>query len=151
MRPMTILSRLLRPGKIAYAHCDGPCGVYDPASARIAAEAALSMARKLNAMGHDHDLSTENTKTRFILIKEQQAELAKREIEILWTDYFKPEHLEKYPDLGDTILKATKLCSRVKQEAGTEAGEELMSAIEKIHQIFWATKNRNDVAFYRAG
>ena len=151
MQPMKILSRVLRPAKVAYAHCDGPCGVYDPASARIAAEAALSMAKKLNAMGHDHELSTENTKARFILIKEQQAELAKREILILWTDYFKPEHVEKFPELRDTILNATKLCSRVKQEAGTEAGEELMSAIEKIHQIFWATKGREDVAFYRAG
>jgi len=151
MHPMKILSRVLRPGQVAYAHCDGPCGVYDPASARIAAEAALSMAKKINAMGHDHELSTENTKTRFITIKEEQAEIAKREILILWTDYFKPEHVQKYPDLGDTILKATKLCSRVKQEAGTEPGEELMGTIEKIHKIFWATKGREDVPFYLAG
>ena len=75
---MNLITRLLRPSSVAYAHCDGPCGVYDPASARIAAEAVLSMEKKIAALGDAQDAATENTRTRFIAIKEQQAEIVKR-------------------------------------------------------------------------
>jgi nickel superoxide dismutase len=147
---MNFLTRLLQPSKVAYAHCDGPCGVYDPASARIAAEAVLSMEKKLAALGDGQDLASQNTRSRFIAIKEQQAELAKKELDILWHDYFKPEHLEKYPDLHATFWQAAKLCSKNKTESDPANGEALLAAIEKIHGMFWATKSR-DVAFYRAG
>jgi nickel-type superoxide dismutase len=83
---MNLIKGLLQPSKIASAHCDGPCGVYDPASARIAAEAVLSMAKKLVAL-EGNDLATENTRSRYITIKEEQAQVAKTELLILWTDY----------------------------------------------------------------
>jgi nickel superoxide dismutase len=146
---MKFLSNPFRPSEIAFAHCDGPCGVYDPASARIAAEAVLSMEKKIAALGEAQDLATINTRTRFILIKEEQAEIAKENLNILWTDYFKPEHLQKYPNLADTFWKAAKLCSKNKTEQDPANGEALMTAIEEIHNIFWATKGR-DVPFYRA-
>jgi nickel superoxide dismutase len=146
---MSLLSRILCPSATAHAHCDGPCGVYDPASARIAAEAVLSMEKKLVALGDGQDLATENTRTRFIVIKEEQAELAKRDLAILWTDYFKPEHLEKYPDLHTMFWQVEKLCSKNKVECDPANGEALLAEIEKIHNIFWATKGR-DVPFYRA-
>ena len=146
---MNILNRLLRPTNTVSAHCDGPCGVYDPASARIAAEAVLSMEKKIAALGDGMDSATVNTRTRFIGIKESQAELAKRDLLILWTDYFKPEHLEKYPNLADTFWKAAKLCSKNKTEQDPANGEALLQAVEEIHKIFWATKGR-DVPFYRA-
>ena len=148
---MHLLLRLLRPREVAEAHCDGPCGVYDPASARIAAEAVLSMSRKLADLGDGTDLETNNTRSRYIAIKEQQAELAKHEINVLWTDYFKPPHVEENPQLGETFWNAAKLCSQNKVEASIEAGEELLKVIEEIHNIFWATKGRSDVPFYRAG
>jgi nickel superoxide dismutase len=141
--------RIARPRNVAHAHCDGPCGVYDPASARIAAEAVLSMEKKIAALGDAMDIATVNTRTRFIAIKEEQADIAKRELLILWTDYFKPEHLEKYPNLADTFWKAAKLCSKNKTEQDPANGEALMSTIEEVHKIFWATKGR-DVPFYRA-
>lgn len=147
---MHLLSRLLRPRHVAEAHCDGPCGVYDPASARIAAEAVVSMARKINALEGD-DLATDNTRARFISIKEQQAELAKHELNVLWTDYFKPEHLEQHPKLWETFWTATKLCSQNKQEVNVPAGEQLLEAIQEIHNIFWTSKGRDDVPFYLAG
>ena len=147
---MSFLTSILRPSKKAHAHCDGPCGIYDPASARIAAEAVLSMEKKLAALPEGSDLASRNTRVRFIAIKEQQAEIAKRELDILWHDYFKPEHLEKYPDLHTTFWQAAKLCSKNKTESDPANGEALVAAIEKIHGIFWATKGR-DVAFYRAG
>lgn len=135
--------------KTAMAHCDGPCGVYDPASARIAAEAALSMTKKILALTPPDDLTDSkamaaylNTMSRYIAIKEEQAHLAKEELLVLWTDYFKPVHLESYPDLHDIFWKTTKLCSSVKVEVNLERANELMEEIKKIHNIFWDTKNR---------
>lgn len=144
------IHRLFPAQKTVSAHCDGPCGVYDPASARIAAEAVLSMTKKiLDLDPGDRSHATVNSLTRFIKIKEEQAHLAKTDLLVLWTDYFKPAHLEKYPDLHDTFWQAAKLCSAVKVEVSLEKAEELMKAIEKIHKIFWATKDR-EVAFYKA-
>jgi nickel superoxide dismutase len=143
------------PAEEIAAHCDGPCGVYDPASARIAAEAVLSMTKKILALelpdGKDSKALAAyvNTMSRYIAIKEQQAEIAKRELLILWTDYFKPEHLETHPDLHEIFWKAAKLCSGCKQEVNLEHANALMASIKKIHEIFWATKSR-DVAWYTA-
>ncbi len=147
---MSLLDRILRPSRTASAHCDGPCGVYDPASARIAAEAVLSMAKKLVDLEGD-DLAAENTRGRFIAIKEEQAQLAKQELLILWTDYFKPPHLEANPGLHDTFWNAAKLCSQNKVEVNVEAAQALVDTIGEIHNIFWASKNRDDVPFYTAG
>ena len=146
-----ILNRMFRPTKVAFAHCDGPCGVYDPAAARIAAEAVLSMEKKIAALGDAQDIASVNTRTRFIVIKEQQAELCKKELDILWHDYFKPEHLANFPDLHDTFWNAAKLCSKNKTEQNPDNGEALMAAIEKVHNAYWGSKGRTDVPFYRAG
>ncbi len=138
-----------------YAHCDGPCGVYDPASARVAAEAVLSMTKKLIALTPPSNTNSEdwssysNTFSRYVAVKEEQAKETKKEILILWTDYFKPVHLETYPDLHDTIWKAAKLCSACKVNIDQSQAEELMQYVEKIHNIFWESKGRND-AFTKA-
>ncbi len=134
---------------IAYAHCDGPCGVYDPAATRINAEAVLSMTKKLLALNMPEPsdkeafLTYQNTLSRFISIKEEQAQKAKDELLILWTDYFKPAHLEAFPDLHDIFWKAAKLCSTCKTHVSLEHAEELMEAVKKIHTIFWKSKNRD--------
>ena len=125
-----------------HAHCDGPCGVYDPASTRVAAEAVLSMTKKLVDLKPPSSTNSEewsaynNTFSRYVAIKEDQAKETKKEILILWTDYFKPIHLETYPDLHDTIWKATKLCSACKVNIDQAQAEELMNYVEKIHNIF---------------
>ena len=153
---VTKLIKQVFPAKdVVEAHCDGPCGVYDPASARIAAEAVLSMTKKILALPHpEHDdaqASAEyhNSTGRYIAIKEEQAHLAKSEVLVLWTDYFKPVHLEAYPDLHDIIWQTTKLCSQVKQHVDLDAANELMERMEQIHNIFWATKGR-EVPYYTA-
>lgn len=139
----------------AEAHCDGPCGVYDPASARIAAEAVLSMTRKMTALKHPSGsdetahLAYHNTLSRYIAIKEEQAEIAKREMLVLWTDYFKPDHLKDFPNLHETFWKAAKLCSACKVEVSEEKAVALLKAIEEIHGVFWKTKKR-EVAWYTA-
>ncbi len=83
-----------------------------------------------------------NTLARYIQIKEEQAELAKRELLILWTDYFKETHLEQFPNLHKKFWKAAKLCSACKQEVSLEHAQELMAAIKEIHEIFWKTKGK---------
>ena len=148
---MSLLDRIIRPARTASAHCDGPCGVYDPASARIAAEAVLSMAKKLVDLPDGGDLATENTRGRFIAIKEEQAQLAKQELLILWTDYFKPPHLEANPGLHDTFWNAAKLCSQNKVEVNVAAAEELLDTIKEVHDLYWGSKSRDDVPFYLAG
>lgn len=143
------------PAPVVEAHCDGPCGVYDPASIRIAAEAAVSMTKKILAMtppdsGDAAGMAAYlNTMSRYVAIKEEQAHLAKSEILVLWTDYFKPPHLDAYPNLHQTIWKAAKLCSTVKVEVSAVHAQELMDAVQEIHTIFWATKGR-DIAWYTA-
>ena len=143
------------PAPEVSAHCDGPCGVYDPAAARITAEAVVSMTKKILALEAPSSSDAaataayQNTLSRYIAIKEEQAQKTKEDLLILWTDYFKPVHLEKYPDLHDTFWKAAKLCSACKVEVSQQHANELMEAVEKIHTMFWATKDR-DVTFYKA-
>src|SRR5258708_11238140 len=109
---MHLLIRLLSnilPTQIAYAHCDLPCGVYDPAQARIEAESVMKIMEKYAGF---HE---EEQKIRAIVIKEQRAELVKHHLWVLWTDYFKPEHLEKFPSLHDLFWRATKAAGDTKK------------------------------------
>lgn len=139
----------------AEAHCDGPCGVYDPAQARIEAESVFMLTKKINDLkrpeGDDAKAHAayQNTLTRFIAIKEERADLAKHHVLVLWTDYFKPEHLERYPDLHTLFWKTAKLCSSCKQEVSVEHAQELLDNIKEIHRIFWETKGKN-VEWYMA-
>ena len=139
----------------AEAHCDAPCGVYDPAQTRVEAESVLQLTKKILDLKHPEGddakahAAYQNTLTRFIAIKEERADLAKHHLLVLWTDYFKPAHLEKYPDLHELFWKTAKLCSAVKQEISLEHAEELMENIKRVHEIFWETKGK-DVPWYTA-
>ena len=154
-KTVTGFANFLRPATVE-AHCDGPCGIYDTSSARVTAEAVLSMTKKINALevpaatDKKAMIAYQNTLTRFIQIKEQQAELTKRELLILWSDYFKPEHLKAIPDLHDIFWKAAKLCSACKVNVSEESATELLKTVEKIHGLFWSTKNRQ-VPWHTAG
>ncbi|MBI1856902.1 superoxide dismutase, Ni [Candidatus Saccharibacteria bacterium] len=119
--------------KPVYAHCDLPCGVYDPAQARIEAQSVLAIQEKYEGLDADN-------KTRAIIIKEQRAELVKHHLWVLWTDYFKPEHLGKYPDLHDKFWKATKQAGECKHHNEPVEGKKLLEMIDEIAEIFWATK-----------
>jgi nickel superoxide dismutase len=115
----------------------------------------LSMTKKLLSMsppeGNDGAAWAAylNTSSRYISIKEEQAHLAKEELLVLWTDYFKPPHLESHPELHTLFWQAAKLCSSCKVEVSLEHAQELMDIIEKIHHLFWGTKGR-DVPWYTA-
>ena len=140
---MLTLRSIFHPTRIVDAHCDIPCGIYDPEQARIEAESCLRIIEK-------YEQNTDELfRQRCVHVKEERAELVKHHLDVLWHDYFKPEHLEKYPNLHDTFWKAAKLASKNKTEQDPANGEALLAAIEEIHTIFWATKGR-DIAFYRA-
>lgn len=119
--------------KPVYAHCDLPCGVYDPSQALIEAVSIHKIMQKYDGLD-DHN------KTRAIIIKEQRAELVKHHLMVLWADYFKPEHLEKYPDLHEKFWKAIKQASECKHHLEPENGEKLVEQIKGIAEIFWETK-----------
>ena len=112
------------PVRPVHAHCDIPCGIYDPVSAKIAAQTVLKMVMRIDALewgeGTDH-MANSNSLSRYIAVKEQHADLVKHEVDILWHDYFKPEHLENYPDLHTTIWDATKLASANKQNVDADS------------------------------
>jgi nickel superoxide dismutase len=130
------LPRLLIPRLEVSAHCDLPCGVYDPAQARIEAESIKGIDEKYQA-NTDPDF-----RTRAILIKEQRAELVKHHLWVLWTDYFKPPHFEKYPQLHQLFNEATKLAgaSGAKGSADPAVADKLLEKIDEIAKIFWETK-----------
>ncbi|MCE6999289.1 superoxide dismutase, Ni [Actinosynnema sp. NPDC091369] len=136
MRLLSRIRSLRRPLLEATAHCDLPCGVYDPAQARIEAESVKAIQEKYQA-NEDPEF-----RARAILIKEQRSELVKHHLWVLWTDYFKPPHFEKYPELHDLFNRATKAAgaSGAKGSMDPAKGQELLDLIAQIDKIFWETK-----------
>jgi nickel superoxide dismutase len=137
---MTLTSRLLAfadrafAPQTAYAHCDLPCGVYDPAQARIEAESVKAIMEKFNA-------SDDPTfRERAIFIKEERAELVKHHLWVLWTDYFKPEHAQKFPELHELFWTTTKAAGESKKTTDTAVADRLLSGIAEIDRIFKETK-----------
>jgi nickel superoxide dismutase len=130
------LPRLLTPNIVGSAHCDLPCGIYDPAQARIEAESIKAIAEKYQA-NEDPEF-----RIRALVIKEQRAELVKHHLWVLWTDYFKPPHFEKYPQLHQLFNDATKLAgaSGAKGSVDPAVADKLLEKIDEIAKIFWETK-----------
>ncbi len=118
------------------AHCDLPCGVYDPAQARIEAESVKGCITKF------HGSDDEQFKQRAVLIKEQRAELVKHHLSVLWSDYFKAPHFEKYPQLHQLFNDSIKLAGAggVKDSTDPAVADQLLGKIDEIAEIFWETK-----------
>ena len=135
--------------QIAEAHCDIPCGIYDPIAAKIAAQTVQKMVQRIQALAVPDPSSGDpgavqgyvNTASRYVAVKEEHAELCKHELRVLWADYFRPEHVEAHPDLHTTFWNAEKLAGRNKQNVDMAAAQELVAAVDRISEIFWATKN----------
>ena len=133
---MRLLARLLPPKVTVHAHCDLPCGVYDPAQARIEAESVKAICEKYQA---NEDPAF---RTRALDINEERSELVKHHLWVLWTDYFKPPHFEKYPQLHQLFNDATKLAGAGGTKGSTDVAvaNQLLAKIEEISKIFWETK-----------
>ena len=129
-----MVHRILAPRRTVHAHCDLPCGVYDPAQARIEAESVKACQEKFQ--GSDDA----EFQARAVSIKEERANLVKEHLWVLWTDYFKPEHLEKYPQLHELFWNATKEAGLAKKAQDPAQGQKLLDSIDEIGKIFWETK-----------
>jgi nickel superoxide dismutase len=132
-RLLSIVDRLSPPEQV-HAHCDLPCGIYDPAQARVEAESVKAIQEKYQAS--DDDVFKE----RAVGIKEERADLVKHHLWVLWTDYFKPPHLEKYPQLHQLFWDATKAAGAAKKSQDPADGQKLLDLIAQIDEIFWETK-----------
>ncbi len=142
----------LLPARTVYAHCDIPCGIYDPNRAQQAAHTVIRMTNMIITL----EASSENAPfeerkkiihqiARLTHVKEEHAEILKHEVRILWGDYFKPEHLEKFPEINDLVLKTMKLASKARQEINMESSQELLTIVQQIAEIFYKTKGLEPV------
>ena len=144
--PLRLIARLTAPERV-YAHCDIPCGIYDPHLAQIGALTVVRMNQLIEALGAIPDTGNKadldkfgNSFSRYVTVKEEHAELVKREVRIIWGDYFKPEHLEKHPELHKITWNILKLASKARQEVNMQAAQDLLADVQKFAEIFWATK-----------
>lgn len=131
-----------KPSRVAHAHCDLFCGVYDPAQARIEAQSVLKAAQKY------HDSDDDVFRARCIAVKESQAELVKHHLSVLWTDFFKPHHLEKFPELHSMFWNAIKAAGDAKKSMDVAVSEDLCSQIDAISAVFWQTDEAPNVGLY---
>lgn len=135
------------PAQRAEAHCDIPCGIYDPIVAKIAAQTVQKMTLRIQNLAQPGPSDTpqqrqdrENKLARYTQVKEEHATLCKRELDILWHDYFNPTHLQRFPNIHETFWQAAKLASKCKQEVNMDAAKQLVGEVDKIAETFWATK-----------
>jgi nickel superoxide dismutase len=151
MRFVDFLLKLL-PSKPVYAHCDIPCGIYDPHNMQMAAHTVIRMTTMINELTASSDNAPFDERKKIIhqlsrltKVKEEHAELLKHELRVLWGDYFKDEHLKDYPDLHDLVFKTLKLASKARQEINLDAANELLGNTQKIAEIFYKTKGKEPV------
>jgi nickel superoxide dismutase len=139
---MSILEALLSPRRVVHAHCDLPCGIYDPAQAKIEAESVKAIQTRYQdpEKFKTKAETVDDYRARCLIIKEERANLVKEHLWVLWTDYFKPEHLEKYPNLHELFWRATKEAGLAKKSQDPQQGQGLLDAIAEIDKIFWETK-----------
>lgn len=134
---MKLFNRLIKP---VYAHCDLPCGIYETNTVVSAAATCLRMVEKINQLTDINEKEAQNNFVRAVVIKEEHAQKVKDQLYLLWSDYFKPEHLEKFPDLHETFWQAIKQASKVKQTVSLDACEELIHQVQHIAEMFEQSK-----------
>ncbi len=139
-----------------YAHCDIPCGIYDPHLAQVAAHTVLRMDMLIADLVKANDMTPDgrNKMIRYTTVKEQHAELCKHEIRVLWGDYFKPEHAATNPKLHEMVWNTLKAASKAKQSTNIDDAKALLVAVQEIAEAFWKTKGVEAIkakSFYPSG
>ncbi len=132
--------KFFKPPKTVYAHCDIPCGIYDPYRAQIAALTVLRMMDLIYELKDISDITSIHDVARHVTTKEEHAELCKHEVRIIWGDYFKDGYIEKYPELHLLTHRIMQAGSGVKHGTDRGLGEELLGAVNRFAEIFWETK-----------
>lgn len=141
-----MIKRILRsfdkafPPQNIYAHCDIPCGIYDPHLAQLAAHTIIRMTNLINELPEEASKERAHKLTRLTMVKEEHAELVKKEVQVIWGDYFKSEHLEKYPNLHSLVFDIMKLASKARQEINLEESQQLLAKVQEFSEIFFKTK-----------
>ena len=136
------LDRLFKFGEVR-AHCDIPCGIYDPHQAQIGALTVIRMIDLMSELKAAHAPETieyQNSVARYILVKEEHAELVKREIRVIFGDYIKKEHIDKFPELPELTHKILQMASKGRQTISRENAVELLNLVNRFAEIFWETK-----------
>lgn len=128
--------------KQVYAHCDVPCGIYETDTMMHAAATCLRMIEKIEALGELDNNEKHNNFIRIVNTKEKHAQKCKQELYILWSDFFKPDHLEKFPNLHETFWNAAKQCGKVKQTVSKEECQKLIDMVHDISHIFADANNQ---------
>jgi nickel superoxide dismutase len=144
MKLFDTIRKRLQPEEV-YAHCDVPCGIYDPHLAQVAAHTVVRMVDMMAETMADDKLSESekrNKVVRLVNVKEEHAELAKHEVRIIWGDYFKEEHLKEFPDLHTLVWTIMKLGSKARQTVDTKVANDLLDNINTFAEIFWKTKGK---------
>lgn len=138
---MSRVTDWLVPKTVVHAHCDIPCGIYDPAGAQTAAKTVAKMVDLIGQIdAGSTSLADRNKFVRCVHVKEEHAEIVKREVQVIWSDYFKPEHLAANPDLHTKVWNVLKLAGKNKQSVDADAAAELEAAVKEFADIFWSTK-----------
>ena len=132
-----MLKNFIKP---VYAHCDVPCGIYETDTMMHAAATCKRMVEKYQELGDISSPEHMNQFVRIVETKEKHAQICKDQLYLLWSDYFKPEHLEKFPDLHDKFWMAAKQCGKVKQTLSTEECDKLIDMVHDISHIFADSK-----------
>lgn len=137
-----VRARVVRGIKPVYAHCDVPCGIYETDTMTHAAATCLRMVEKYDAIGEvaDQDPTSMNTAVRCIMTKEKHAQLCKDQLYLLWSDYFKPEHLKQFPELHELFWRATKQCGTVKRTMDADECRKLQELVHEVAHMFAASQ-----------
>lgn len=146
-RALRAVDRLAPPAHV-HAHCDIPCGIYDPHLAQIAALSVIRMNQLIEGLeappGNPPSKADRDKYVhaigRYTTVKEEHAELCKREVRVIWGDYFKPEHADKHKDLHQVTWNVMKLASKGRQELNMQAAQDLLAEVQRFAEIFWDTK-----------
>ena len=139
-----LLEKFIRP-QIVYAHCDIPCGIYDPHEAQVGAHTVLRMTQMLGEL-KGSDTKTMFQAARLTKVKEEHAEIVKNQVRVIWGDYFnKPEIIEKHPEVHDLVFKIMRQASKTRQEVDVKEAEALLVSVQEFAELFWKTKDRKTV------
>ena len=123
------------------AHCDIPCGIYDPHLAQVAAHTVVRMVDLME--GLDKSAADYNHKfSRYVTTKEEHAELAKHEIRIIWGDFIKSMHLKSQPGLGNLVWEIMQKGSAARQNFDKASAKALLDAVLDFSEKFWMLKGK---------
>ena len=136
---MKLLEKILKP-EIGYAHCDIPCGIYDPHLAQVAAHTVIRMVNLINDLPNTNDQANAHKFSRYTASKEENAELVKHEIRVIWGDFIKPVHVEQFPEISDLVPRIMQQASQARQQVNLEISTQLLNSVQEFAEIFWKIK-----------